>query len=176
MVDGKKEDGCIVRIGIDGRLWTQSGVGRYIRNLVSNLEGIDKKNEYFIFLLKKEFDQLKFQKNFTKVLVDFSWYGIKEQIKFPSLLKKYNLDLVHFPHFNIPIFYKDKFIVTIHDLIHQHFQMRRATTRDPIIYKIKQLGYKTVFKNAINKSSHILVPSDYVKDLLEKEWNVISLV
>lgn len=162
-----------MRIGIDGRLWTESGVGRYIRNLVFNLGELDKKNNYFIFLLKKDIRQ-KFPKNFIKVEANFSWYGLTEQVKLPKLLKTYQLDLIHFPHFSVPILYKGRFIVTIHDLIHQHFQMRRATTLDPITYKIKQFGYKTILNSALKKSSHILVPSSFVKGQLVSELSILA--
>lgn len=161
-----------MKIGIDSRMYKESGVGRYIRNLLINLQKLDKNNQYFIFLLKDTYDTLEYHNNFTKVLASFHWYGVSEQIKFPKLLTKLNLDLMHFPHFNVPFFYQGKFVVTIHDLIHQHFQMRRATTLDPITYKIKQLGYKLVFKNAISKAVKILVPSNYVKGLLVRQWGI----
>src|SRR4051812_11445328 len=117
-----------MRIGIDARFYSESGVGRYIRNLIKHLQELDSKNEYFIFLLKKNYDILEFKnEKFHKVLADFKWYGATEQIKLPKLLRKYDLDLVHFPHFNVPVFYKGKYVVTVHDLIHQHYKMRRAS-------------------------------------------------
>jgi len=160
-----------MRIGIDARLYSESGIGRYIRNLVSNLSEIDGENEYFVFLNSKNFDA-EFAKNFTKVKTDISWYSLKEQLQFPKILGKYNLDLMHFPHFNVPIFYRGKFIVTIHDLIHQKFAMKRATTRNLLLYKLKQYGYKKVFSSAIKKSQKIITVSDYVKDQLKDEWRV----
>ncbi|MDP3733136.1 MAG: hypothetical protein Q8Q91_01210, partial [Candidatus Daviesbacteria bacterium] len=99
-----------MKIVIDARMYQESGVGRYIRNLTEQLQKIDQKNEY-IFLKS-----------------NIKWYGISEQIKLPKILAKLKPDLVHFPHFNVPIFYSGKFVVTIHDLIHQHFAMNRATT------------------------------------------------
>lgn len=162
-----------MRIVIDARLYQESGVGRYIRNLIDNLKYLDDQNEYFILHLGSEYDSRVYHtRNFYKVLANFKWYGINEQIKLPKLLKNLKPDLVHFPHFNVPIFFKGKFVVTIHDLIHQHFQMRRATTLNPLIYKFKQFGYEQVFKNAIYKSSKILVPSEYVKKILVKDWKV----
>ena len=160
------------KIVIDGRMYQQSGIGRYIRNLINQLQRLDKDNEYFILLLDKNFEPDMYQSNFKKVLANFGWYGISEQFTLPKLLKEIKPNLVHFPHFNVPIFYKDKFVVTIHDLIHQHFQMKRATTNDPVTYQIKQFGYDLVFKNAINKSVKILVPSKFVKDQLVKGWKV----
>ncbi len=158
-----------MKVAIDARMYQESGIGRYIRNIIKEL---DSENEYFILLSKNDSNNLAFKKNFKKVLADFSWYGIKEQIRLPRLLDSLKVDLVHFPHFNVPLFYHGRFVVTIHDLIHQHFQMRRATLHDPLTYKIKQLGYKTVFKHGLKKSSKILVPSNYVKDLLVKEWRI----
>ncbi len=161
-----------MRIGIDARFYSESGVGRYLRNLISNLMVSDKKNEYFIFLLPKDFDEFENSKNFQKVKTECSWYGFAEQFNLPKLLKQYNLDLVHFPHFNVPIFYTGKFVVTIHDLIHQHHAMTRATTLNPFTFKIKQFGYRKVFKTAVTKSLKVLVPSESVKKLLVDEWNV----
>ena len=143
-----------MKIVIDARMYQESGVGRYIRNLTENLKKIDRKNEYIIFS------------------PDIKWYSIKEQIKLPKLLKSLKPDLVHFPHFNVPIFYQGKFIVTIHDLIHQHFKMQRATTHGKFIYKLKQIGYKKVFTNAIKKAAKILVPSNFVKNQLINDWGI----
>lgn len=162
-----------MKICIDARIYQESGVGRYIRNLVEELQKLDEKNKYFLLLLKKDYDTLLYHNNnFSKVLAGFSWYGVKEQLKLPSLLASLKPDLVHFPHFNVPIFYQGRFVVTIHDLIHQHFAMKRATTLDPLTYKIKSIGYKKVFRNAIKNSVKILVPSNFVKNQLMEEWNM----
>lgn len=161
-----------MRIVIDGRLWAETGLGRYIRNLVANLEEINTTDQYFILLLKKDYDNVIVGKNFTKVLANFRWYGISEQLNLPNLIKSLNPDLVHFPHFNVPIFYRGKFIVTIHDLIHQHFQLKRATTRDPLTYKIKKFGYHKVFHHAVCDAGKILTPSNFVKKQIIKEWGI----
>ncbi|MBI3103817.1 glycosyltransferase family 4 protein [Candidatus Daviesbacteria bacterium] len=163
-----------LKIGIDARMFHESGIGRYIRNLIDQLQKIDSKNEYAILLTRTDYHKLIFRSNFKKVLADFKWYSLNEQLRLHSLLNLLNLDLVHFPHFNVPIFFKGKFVVTIHDLIHQHFQMKRATTHGPITYTIKQLGYKAVFKTAITRSTKIFTPSNYVKDLLIKDWQIES--
>ncbi|MBI4040031.1 glycosyltransferase family 4 protein, partial [Candidatus Daviesbacteria bacterium] len=97
-----------------------------------------------------------------------------EQVKLPLVFKKIKPDLVHFPHFNVPIFYGGSYVVTVHDLIHQRFQMRRSTTRDPLTYKIKQFGYNLAFKAALRKSKKILVPSNFVKNQLMNEWSQSS--
>src|SRR5258708_4727575 len=147
MAAGKKEVDCM-RIGIDARLYSRTGPGRYIRNLITHLQKIDSKNQYFIFLLEEDLKSFKASKNFQPVLANFKWYGFEEQRKFPTLLRKYNLDLVHFPHFNIPILYTGKYVVTIHDFIHYDFKMQRATTRNPFIYELKHMVHKQVVNQA----------------------------
>lgn len=170
MVAGQKKVSGM-RIGIDGRMWDESGIGRYIRNLVINLAKIDHKNKYYIFLLTKNLGQ-KLPSNFQEIGVDFTWYGLFEQLKFPWLLAKYRLDLVHFPHFNIPLFYFGKFVVTIHDLIHQHYSMQQSTTLNPVIYKIKKIGYGLIFDTAVKSAKYILTPSQFTRNQLVDEYRV----
>lgn len=164
-----------MKIGIDARFVGPegTGLGKYTEKLIENLAKIDSKNQYIIFLQKSNWNYLSIKnKNFQKVLANISWYTIAEQIKMPSILKSHNLDLLHVPHFNVPIFYKGKMVVTIHDLIHHHFQETSATTRNPITFKTKRFFYRQVIKKAVLKSSHILTPSNYVKEEIAKTFNV----
>ena len=160
-----------MKIGIDARLYgsRHGGIGRYIENLIKQLEIIDHDNQYFIFLSKNNYADYQPQNNnFQKVLADFKIYGFKEQLLFPLLLKKYQLDLVHFPHFNMPIFYNGRFIVTIHDLIITHYPNSRATTLNPIVYKIKLLFYKIIVKIVAKKAKKIITVSEYSKNNVVK--------
>lgn len=161
-----------MKIVIDARLYGQSGIGRYIRNLIFYLGKLDSKNQYFILHLKEDYNLLTYQNNFHKILADFRWYGFKEQYGLLRLLKSLKPDLAHFPHFNAPVFYKGQYVVTIHDLIHQHFSMQRSTTLNPVAYSIKWLSYKMVFRNAISKACKIIVPSNFVKDQLVTDWKI----
>lgn len=163
-----------MRIGIDARMLNQSGIGRYIRNLLDQLQIQDLRNEYIIFLLKRDFERINLKPNFKKVEANFKWYSFSEQLKFPGLIAKYSIDLMHFPHFNIPIFYKGKFVVTIHDLIHQHFSNIRSSTHGKLIYKVKRLGYNLVFAKALENSLKIITVSNFVKKDLIKEWKINS--
>lgn len=155
-----------MKILIDARMWNQSGVGRYLRNLVSELQQLDKINNYVLLMRPADVKDIKLTSNFEIVATNIYWYGLKEQVLLPRLISKLNPDLVHFPHFNVPIFYSGKYVVTIHDLIHQKFQMRRATTHDPVIYQIKHQSYQHILKTAIAKASKIITVSKYVEQEL----------
>ena len=158
-----------LKIGIDARFFgpKDKGFGRYTENLVRNLEKIDPpagENQYFIFLRKDSWDEYKPKNpNFKKVLADYKWYGWKEQIFLPLKLKKYKLDLVHFTHFNVPIFYRGKFIVTIHDLTLRHFPTFKKNLRNFLFYPLKRLMYKLVFSCAVKRAEKIIAISNYTK-------------
>jgi len=166
-----------MRIGIDARFYGSigKGLGRYTQKLIENLEKIDSSNEYFIFLKKENFnDYQPKNKNFKKILADYRWYTLKEQIKMPQLLNKYKLDLVHFPHFNVPIFYRKKFVVTIHDLILIHFPTLRGTTLNPLYYWLKFLAYKFVIQSAIRRAQHIITVSNFTKKDILANYKVLE--
>lgn len=158
-----------MRIGIDCRLWNESGVGRYTRNLISELAKIDKKNEYVLFFRSKEFMNLELPgKNFEKKLADVRWHTVQEQFSFLSILYKSKLDLVHFPYFSAPIFYNRPYVVTIHDVILHHFPTGEASTLPYIVYKLKLLAYKFVIgKNIKNAKKIITVSKSTRKELLD---------
>lgn len=166
-----------MKIGIDVRFWRETGVGRYTRNLVVGLSKIDKKNEYFLFYSPRDLGEIeKFIKvdNFKLIPADIPWHTLTEQTSFPSLLKKYDLDLMHFPYFSLPVFYSRKYVVTIHDLILHHFSTGRASTLPTPIYHLKRLGYKFVMREGARKAEKIISVSSATKKEIEEHLNVSS--
>ena len=100
-----------MKIAVDARMINMSGIGTYIQNLMKN-------NCYNIALGNKE-DIQRISGNLDIISFDSPIYGIKEQLKFPyRKLRKQKPDVLHVPHYNVPIFYRGKMIVTIHDLTH----------------------------------------------------------
>jgi len=98
-----------------------------------------------------------------KVIINARWYSFKEQLVVSSIIKKQKVELMHFPHFNVPLYYNQRFIITIHDLIIDHFPDSRATNLPPWHYKIKLWGYKKILNHAVQRAEKIIVPSNFVK-------------
>lgn len=163
-----------MKILIDARLWgpKNTGNGRYTSELVNNLAKLDDKNNYLILFRKEVFDKINFPTNFKKILANFKHYSFEEQVKLPILLYKLKPDLVHFPHFNVPIFYFGKYIVTIHDLIMHKYKDGAATTRNFPIREIWRIGYYLSFVKAVFGSVKIIVPSKFVKEELINFYNI----
>ena len=179
-----KKQQKVYRVGIDARFFglENKGLGRYTNELIKWLEEIDKeirksnrfkKIEFYVFLRGNNFSEyIPQNKHFHKVLADFRWYSLAEQIKFPFLLNKYKLDLVHFPHFNVPLLYRKKFIVTVHDLILFHYPTVRNTTLNKLVYWFKLLMYHLVIRFAVRQSSLVIAISKFTKKDLVTTLNI----
>ena len=164
-------------IGIDARIYStkHGGIARYTQEVIANLEKIDFENKYFVFLRASEFDLYQPKNsNFQKVVADFRTYSWQEQLKFPFLLNKYELDLMHFMHFNVPFLYRRKFITTIHDLIITHFPTSRASQLNPLMYKIKLFFYNLIISQAARRAVRVITVSNYSKEDIVKTLKIES--
>ena len=163
-----------MRIGIDARLYglEHAGLGRYVTRLISGLLKNDKKNHYVLFLKKSHVDEFKDYQNVTVKEVNIPIYGFREQLLLPFIFSAQKLDLLHVPHFNAPLLYPGKLIITVHDLIKHHSKGKETTTRHPFFYHVKRLGYLFLVSSIVNKAAKILTPSQYVKNDLIKNFGL----
>lgn len=166
-----------MRIGIDVRLWSETGVGRYIRNLVTEIAQTDVRNEYFLFALKKDIPEIEkltsSRKHRWRILpVKSRWHSLSEQTDFVAALYKYPLDLMHFPYFSLPVLYRRPFVVTIHDLIIHHFSTGRASTLSLPLYQTKRFFFNRVLRYGLNDSRNIIAPLDCVKDDIVNTFHI----
>ncbi|MBD3328639.1 glycosyltransferase [Candidatus Peregrinibacteria bacterium] len=154
-----------MKIGIDCRMYSTrfTGIGRYVFELTSHLFKLDKKNEYVLFFNDPEFQKFEPPNSrVKKVLVDARHYSLKEQTTFLKKINAEKLDLMHFTHFNAPIFYKKPSIVTIHDLTLSYFPGKKMRA---LPYR---LAYQLVLRNAVNNASKVIAVSQNTKqDLLK---------
>jgi len=95
------------KIGIDARLYSQTGVGTYLKNLIYYLEKKDLKNKLvYIYLMPDDYKNISFlNKNIFKRKINYRWHSLGEQIGFAIKLYQDNLDLMHFTYFSYPIYY-----------------------------------------------------------------------
>ena len=148
-------------IGIDARMYgyAQTGIGNYIRHLLKFIFELDKENNYVIFLMSEEFDDFELpNERIKKIKVSSKWYGWKEQLLFPFQLYKENLDLMHFTHFNSPILYFKRSIVTIHDITPYFFPGHKMRSI------IRKIGFKAVFFSSVKKASKVIAVSENTKN------------
>lgn len=160
------------RIGIDARLYYQTGVGVYLRNLIHYLQQMNPPDiEFFIYVLRENTKSIILENpHFKKREVTSRWHSISEQVEFKSVLEQDALDLMHFTYFSYPMLYKGKFIATVHDLTPLVLKTGKASTKNPLIYYIKYLFFKKILSSQIKKSLHVITPTETIKKQLIKKY------
>ncbi len=138
------------------------GLGRYVEELVRELGQLDHKNRYVLFLKQENFGTTAMKAE--KRLANAHWYTLKEQLVMPWVIDRERLDLVHFPHWNVPLLTRTPFVVTIHDLILlEEPRSAKATTRSPLVFLLKRLAYRIVLRHALKHARAIIAVSAYTK-------------
>lgn len=151
----------MTKIGLDLRFWRSGtgGLGRYSRNLLSELLKIDPANQYTAIITPADEAEFSLQApNLRSLVVDVPHFSPREQTQLNKILTAQKFDLVHFANFNHPIFYRRPFVVTVHDLI-MHLYPSGAQKSSPL----RQLAYKAVM-NDCRRAAKIIVPSQATRD------------
>lgn len=152
-----------MKIGFDFRMGgsINSGIGRYSYELLKNILQQNVKHSVVVFYNEYNSDATDIntlqQLGAEMVIANFSHYSLAEQFYFPKLLNKYNLDLVHFPNFNAPVFYNKPFVVTIHDMVHHKISGHKKST----LWKF--YAYKYIINKVAKKAKKIITITESAK-------------
>jgi len=158
-------------IGIDARMYgyAQTGIGNYIRHLLQFIFENDQTNRYVIFLSPDDFDNFQApNERIRKVRTSSRWYSWKEQLIFPLTLYRERLDLMHFTHFNSPILYLKKSVITIHDITPYFFPGHKMKS------PIRRLGFRLVFYSSVKKARKIIAVSHSTKNDIIRYFKIQS--
>jgi len=144
-------------IAIDCRFGnTNSGIGRYTRELVPSLLNGENEMKFVLLVLSQDEKWLRTLKgNFSVLETGTAHYSWKEQTQLPKLLKELKADLLFSPHFNVPFFCPLPFVITIHDLI-LHWYPNQAPF-------FKRFAYKVLMSRAVRKAKKIIAVSEFTK-------------
>src|SRR3989344_3729393 len=149
-----------MRIGIDARMYgpEQTGIGTYIQHLVEGVTQQDSVNEYVIFLLPAVANHWRPPRAGVKIVaVPAHWYSWREQWLLPLKLWQHSLDLVHFPHFNTPVFWRGRQIVTIHDVTPKFFPGHKMNSA------WRQEAFNLTYRQTLQKARLIIAVSQHTK-------------
>lgn len=159
------------KIVIDARWIKQTGIGRYVENILVAAVGLKPKHELVLLIRPEDKASLPpALKKLELIETDAVWYTPQEQIQLPKILDAAKPDLVHFTQFNIPLQYRKPFVVNIHDLTMLKFKSIRSGILAPFTYGLKDVVMQHVLKTAISRSREIFVLTDYVKQDIHKRY------
>jgi len=166
-----------MKIVIDARAIKQTGVGRYIEELVTQLLAQDHDNQYVLLVREEDRSKLKFATgkdlpaNLELVSANYLWFTFAEQWRGWLLLHRLKPDLVHFPNFNHPILYRGRFVMTYHDLTLWEFKnIKPGGFTKKLVYLVRDLVMKLMVQHGLYRATYILTPSDYVRQSLSDKF------
>jgi glycosyltransferase involved in cell wall biosynthesis len=156
-----------VRIGIDARKLHDFGIGTYVRNLLLELAKIDQTTEYVVITRPEDTSvAASVGENFRAVADASGHYSLAEQISIPLTVRREKLDLLHAPHYVLPVLTPSRSVVTIHDCIHLMF---------PQYLRHRRVGYafaRASLYTAAHKSDRIFTVSEQSKRDILKFFDV----
>lgn len=109
-----------MRIGIEAqRIFrtNKHGMDYVVLQEIKELQKMDTKNEYFVFVAPGEDRCLEDTQNVHIIEIGGNFYPLWEQITLPKAVKELNLDMLHCTSNTAPIRCKIPLILTLHDII-----------------------------------------------------------
>lgn len=149
------------------------GIKEYIQNLVENLDKVDDKNEYILYVLKDYYEYAKSTLNtkFRIKAIPFKGNGLVntiirsvcEQFFWRKEEKIENWDIFHSPFFHGPTLKKAKLILTVHDM---------RFYRYPETYTfLRYMFLKHAVRRSIAKADKVIAISQFTKDEIRAAYH-----
>jgi len=147
-----------MKIAFDLRRIKNPGIGRYMKCLVEAILAQEPLGDYLLILPPGAEDMIQTGGRRAKTISPkLKYYSIREQIQLPWILHKYKVDLLHAPHFMLPLVRTCPSVVTIHDVI-------------PLIWKedlgsrIGRVYYRWMISAAVRLADRIITVSEFSRD------------
>lgn len=143
------------------------GIGRYIDELVRGLASeVSSTDDEVVVFVRDTQGLHDYGSGVTYQVVDVPWYSFREQFVMPWAFFRAKPDLIHVPHWNVPLLLPFvPLILTIHDLLLRHETAResaKASTRHPVYFWLKRLGYRVALWMALRRANAVTVPTKVV--------------
>jgi glycosyltransferase involved in cell wall biosynthesis len=151
-------------IGFDARLIGALGIGRYITGLLPKLAAIlgDRLN---VVASRQDAAIVRalIGGSARLMTVDAQPYRLAEQSVLPLSLLRAELDLIHFPHYNLPLVKPGHFVVTVHDLFPFQFPEIHS---GPLPRVVNQM----LMRNAVKRAQRIIAPSEATANAVRQSF------
>ena len=152
-----------MRIGIEAqRIFRKNkhGMDYVVLQEIKELQQMDTKNEYFVFIAPGEDHCLEDTKNVHIIEIGGNFYPIWEQITLPNAAKELKVDILHCTSNTAPIFCNIPLILTLHDII---FLEPRDKSNKSLYQNMGWLYRRLVVPRILNKCKKIITVSDFEK-------------
>ena len=150
-----------MRIGIEAqRIFrtNKHGMDYVVLEELKELQKMDSRNEYFVFVAPGEDHCLKDSRNVHVIEIEGSFYPFWEQVSLPRVAKELNLDMLHCTSNTAPLRCDIPLILTLHDII---FLEPRDKSNKSLYQNLGWLYRRLVVPRILKKCRRIITVSDF---------------
>ena len=150
-----------MKVALDARKLFDGGIGTYIRGLLSEL-GREPRGDTFTALVDpRDAGRVAWGGAVAERPAAAGKYGLAEHWVVPRAARAAGAELLHAPHYTLPLFWSGPAVVTIHDLIHLRFPRFHPPGAAP--YALGVAGF------AAARARVVLVDSEFTRgDVIER--------
>jgi glycosyltransferase involved in cell wall biosynthesis len=142
-----------MKIAFDLRRIGNPGIGRYMKCLAEAIAAQMPEHEYLLILPPKG-EQLIYAPNAEKIHTSLKYYSFREQFDLPRILSRHKVDLLHAPHFLLPLVRPCPAIATIHDVIYMACPGDLLSPAGRLYYRIMMSASSRMATRIITDSEH----------------------
>ena len=153
-----------MRIGIEAQRvfrTNKHGMDYVVLQEIKELQKMDTRNEYFVFVAPGEDRCLEDSKNVHIIEIGGSFYPLWEQFTLPKAAKELNLDMLHCTSNTAPLRCKIPLILTLHDII---FLEPRDKSNKSFYQNMGWFYRRLVVPRILKKCKRIITVSNYEKN------------
>jgi glycosyltransferase involved in cell wall biosynthesis len=156
------------KIAFDLRRIKNPGIGRYMKCLVEALLAREPEHEYLLIMLPGTEEMITVSgQHAEKLSTKLKYYSIREQIELPKILRAHQVDLLHSPHFMLPLRRTCPSVVTIHDVIY-------LACKQDLPSRLGRLYYRGMMAAAVRAADRIITDSEFSKQDIMRRLHVRS--
>jgi glycosyltransferase involved in cell wall biosynthesis len=145
-----------MKIAFDLRRIGNPGIGRYMKCLANSITAQAPEHEYLL-ILPPQGEHLVHAQNAQKLCTPLKYYSFREQFELPRILSRYKVDLLHSPHFLLPVVRPCPTVATIHDVIY-------LACPEDLLSLAGRLYYRAMMSACSRMATCLITDSKHSKD------------
>ena len=142
-----------MKIAFDLRRIANPGIGRYMKCLAESVTAQAPEHEYLL-ILPTQSEHLVHAPNAQKLCTDLNYYSFREQFDLPRILSRNKVDLLHSPHFLLPLVRPCPAVATIHDVIYMACPRDLPSLAGRLYYRAMMTACSRMATRLITDSKH----------------------
>jgi glycosyltransferase involved in cell wall biosynthesis len=156
-----------MRIAIDLRRIKNPGIGRYMQCLAEAILAQETEHEFLLLVPPDSQDAISGNGAARVLPCPVKYYSVREQVELPRILRRYSIDLLHSPHFMLPLLSSCPAVATIHDVIY-------LACKNDLPSLAGRLYYKGMMLASARRARRIITVSEFSKGDIVRYLKIAS--